>query len=292
MGNILVIDDEESLRHTIGRVLQQAGYEVTTAGEGREALRLVNAGYETASPYDVVFLDIRLPGMDGLEVLKEIRQKDAHLPVILLTAFGSLKTALEALRLGATDYLLKPVDPEVLVARTRVLLEEQVVERHRRELREQIAALQGELRVLEAGRLDAEGADRAGGLHPHYPIDHRSLPAPEDRFLKRGPLILDLQARRATFRAAVRTLAEGELTVLTLPPAAFDYLAVLARHAPGVIPYQTLVMEAQGYRANLLEARELSKWHIHAIRQALEADPTQPQLVLNVRGTGYRLVVD
>src|SRR5512136_2342202 len=136
MGNILVIDDEESLRHTLGRVLRQAGYEVTTAGEGNEALRLINSGYENTSPYDVVYLDIRLPGMDGLQVLKEIRQRDAHLPVILLTAYGSLKTALEALRLGATGYLIKPLDPEVLVARTRVLLEEQALERRRREVRE------------------------------------------------------------------------------------------------------------------------------------------------------------
>ena len=105
---------------------------------------------------------------------------------------------------------------------------------------------------------------------------------PEDRFFKRGALILDLQARRATFRE----------TVLALPPAAFDYLEVLARHSPEVIPYQTLVIEAQGYRADLMEARELSKWHIHAIRQALEADPSNPQVLLNVRGTGYRLVVD
>ena len=268
MGNILVIDDEESLRHTLGRVLRQAGYEVTTAGEGHEALRLVNAGYETASPYDVVYLDIRLPGMDGLQVLKEIRQRDAHLPVILLTAYGSLSTALEALRLGATDYLLKPLDPEVLVARTRVLLEEKALERRRREVREQIAALQEELRSLDAGR-PAEGLPEV-------------MPAPEDRFFKRGTLILDLQARRATFRDAV----------LVLPPAAFDYLVVLARHAPEVIPYQTLVTEAQGYRADMLEARELSKWHIHAIRQTLEADPTRPQYLLNVRGTGYRLVVD
>jgi DNA-binding response OmpR family regulator len=263
MGNILVIDDEESLRHTLGRVLRQAGYEVTTAGEGREALRLVNT-----STYDVLYLDIRLPGMDGLQILKEIRQKDAHLPVILLTAYGSLKTALEALRLGATDYLLKPLDPEVLVARTRVLLEEQVVERRRRELREQITVLQDELHALDAGRLPASLPE--------------NMPAPEDRFFKRGALILDLQARRATFREMV----------LALPPAAFDYLVVLARHAPEVIPYQTLVTEAQGYRANLMEARELSKWHIHAIRQALEADPTQPQVLLNVRGAGYRLVVD
>jgi DNA-binding response OmpR family regulator len=268
MGNILVIDDEESLRHTLGRVLRQAGYEVTTAGEGPEALRLVNAGYENASPYDVVYLDIRLPGMDGLQVLKEIRQRDPHLPVILLTAYGSLSTALEALRLGATDYLIKPLDPEVLVARTRVLLEEQARERRRREVREQIATLQDELRGLDAGR--------------QPPPSPESLPAPEERFLKRGRLILDLQARRATFREAV----------LALPPAAVDYLVVLARRAPEVIPYQTLVAEAQGYRADVMEARELSKWHVHAIRQALESDPTQPQVLLNVRGTGYRLVVD
>ncbi len=268
MGNILVIDDEESLRHTLGRVLRQAGYEVTTAGEGTQALRLDNDGYENERPFDVVYLDIRLPGKDGLQVLKEIRQRDPYLPVILLTAFGSVATAVEALRLGATDYLLKPLDPEVLVARTRVLLEEQALERRRREVRDQIASLQEELRSLEAG------------LTPE--IKPEALPAPEERFFKRGPLILDLQARRATFRE----------TVLALPPAAFDYLVVLARHAPDVLPYQALVMEAQGYRADVLEARELSKWHIHAIRQALEADPTQPQHLLNVRGTGYRLVVD
>jgi DNA-binding response OmpR family regulator len=286
MSNILVIDDEESLRHTLGRVLRQAGYEVTTASDGNEALRLIHAGYEGASPYDVVYLDIRLPGMDGLQILKEIRQMEAagmahragqahrageaqsHLPVILLTAYGSLTTALEALRLGATDYLLKPLDPEVLVARTRIILEEQAVERRRQEVREQIAALQEELRSLEAGRLTNSPPE--------------GLPASGDRFFKSGPLILDLQARRATFREAV----------LALPPAAFDYLSVLARHAPDVIPYQTLVTEAQGYQADRLEARELSKWHIHAIRQALEPNPNQPRYLLNVRGTGYRLVVD
>ncbi len=283
MGNILVIDDEESLRHTLGRVLRQAGYQVTTAGDGREALRLVNAGFENASPFDVVYLDIRLPGMDGLQILKEIRLRDAQLPVILLTAFGSLKTAVEALRLGATDYLLKPLDPEVLVARTRVLLDEQAVERRRRELREQITALQEELQSLDAVRPTTSLADGPQtGFSPLAGSDSLTGFRPEDRFFKCGSLILDLQARRATFRD----------TVLTLPPAAFDYLVVLARHAPEIIPYQTLVTEAQGYRADLMEARELSKWHIHAIRQALEADPTQPQYLLNVRGTGYRLVVD
>jgi DNA-binding response OmpR family regulator len=292
MSHILIIDDEESLRHTMGRVLRQAGFDVTTAGEGREALRLVYNGYESAAPFNVVYLDIRLPGMDGLQILKEIRQIDTQLPVILLTAYGSLKTAVEALRLGATDYLLKPLDPEVLVARTRVLLEEQAVDRRRHELRVQIAALQDELRSLEQRDMEAGHLSSGKPSTVHFPgarsEDGRTTSGtitgfnPEERFFKRGSLILDLQARRATFHD----------TVLALPPAAFDYLVVLARHAPEIIPYHTLVTEAQGYQADMREARELSKWHVHAIRQTLEADPANPQILLNVRGTGYRLVID
>jgi DNA-binding response OmpR family regulator len=67
---------------------------------------------------------------------------------------------------------------------------------------------------------------------------------------------------------------------------------VLARHAPDVVEYQTLVNEAQGYESDWRQAQELAKWHIHELRDALEPDSRQPQHVLNVRGTGYRLVVD
>jgi len=262
-GTILVIDDEDILRQTLGRVLRRVGFQVTTAGDGHEALRLLNEAV-----YDLVFLDIRLPGMDGLQILKEIRQRNARQPVILLTAYGSLQTALEALRLGATDYLLKPVDPEVLVARTRVLLEELAVERRRKEVQEQIARLQDDLRTLEAGPAPT-------------PSGYPTTP-PEERFLKRGGLILDLQARRATWRDSV----------ITLPPATFDYLAALARHTPDIVSYQAIVIEAQGYQADPNEARELAKWHVHTIRQALEADPARPRHLINVRGEGYRLLID
>lgn len=265
VGRILVIDDEELLRHTLVRVLRRAGYDVVMAGEGHEALRLL-----AENGFDLVYLDIRLPGMDGLQILKGIRENEGKMPVVLLTAYGSLQTALEALRLGATDYLLKPVDPEVLVARTRTILAELAVERRKRELREQIAALQQELHQLEG---PGEGDES---------LATDVIPAPEERFLKRGALILDLQARRATFKDRV----------LTMPPAAFDYLLVLARHSPDVISYQALVSEAQGYRADLVEARELAKWHIHALRQALEESTAQPGYLLNVRGAGYRLVLD
>ena len=260
---ILIIDDEESLRNSLARILRHSGYEVFMGASGAEARQMV---FDLAC--DLVYLDIRLPDADGLTILREIRQFNDRLPVILLTAYGSLQTALEAMHLGATDYLLKPLDPEVLLARTRVILEGKQRERRRQELRDQIALLQKELHALEVNQREEEP--------PRVP------PSPEARFLKHGSLILDLQTRRATFANRV----------VNLTPAAFDYLMVLARHAPDLVPYQVLVFEAQGYQTQPAEARELAKWHIHALRQALEKDAASPQHVLNIRGKGYRLVVD
>jgi DNA-binding response OmpR family regulator len=120
LGNVLIIDDEDGLRHTLTRVLKVAGCEVSSASDGPPALGLIQT-----IPLDLVYLDIHLPSMSGLEVLQSIRSAKPDLPVILFTAHASLQSALEALRLGATDYLVKPIDPEVFVARTRVILDEQ-----------------------------------------------------------------------------------------------------------------------------------------------------------------------
>jgi DNA-binding response OmpR family regulator len=263
-GNVLIIDDEASLRITLARILSKAGCETKAAENSYEAFNLL--GKEI---FDLVFLDIHLPEVDGLQVLKEIRQRDQRLPVILLTGYLTLQSAVEALRLGATDYLLKPFDPEVLVARTRMILNEQAKERRKQDIRRQIAELQAELQTL-----DKETSIDKNSLAP--------IPRPQDRFIKRGSLILDLQARRATF---------GE-NVLDFPPAAFDYLVVLATHSPEVVDYLTLVKEAQDYQVSATEARELSKWHVHMLRQNLEDNPQKPRHILNVRGVGYRLLVD
>jgi DNA-binding response OmpR family regulator len=260
-GRVLIIEDEASLRQTLTRILRQAGCDVTAAAAGPEALQRL-----TSASYDLAYLDIHLPEMDGLQVLKEVHTLYPQMPVVLFTAYASLETAVEAMRLGATDYLIKPLNPEVLISRTESLLKKQAIERRRRELQTQIANLQDELKKVEEALSPAAAP---------------SLP-PSDRFLKRGSLIVDLQARRATF---------GERD-LVLPPAAFDYLVVLTRHAPDVVDYQTLVTEAQGYQTDRREAQELAKWHIHELRDSLEPDPGNPRFVLNVRGIGYRLVVD
>ena len=94
-------------------------------------------------------------------------------------------------------------------------------------------------------------------------------------------LTLDIHTRRVTMNDRV----------INLPPTSFDYLLVLARHTPNIVDYQTLVAEAQGYEADTREAQELTKWHIHHIRQAIEPDKRNPIHVINVRGSGYRLVV-
>lgn len=263
-GKVLIIDDEAGLRETLGRILQRAGCDTEVAANGLQALELIKQ-----HSFDLAYLDLHLPGMDGIQILKEIRQHQPKLPVIMLTGYGTLQSAVEALRLGANDYLLKPFDPEVLVARTRVILDEQAVERRKQELRAQIASLEAELRGLEKES-------------PAPPPAILPGPEPQNRFFKIGRMVLDLQARRATF---------GD-RVLNLPPATFDYLVVLAQHSPEVVNYQTLVTEAQNYQVDGVEARELAKWHMHVLRQALESDPQNPRYLLNVRGTGYRLLVD
>jgi DNA-binding response OmpR family regulator len=259
-GNVLIIDDEASLRQTFAQILRQAGCQVTVAADGPEGLRRL-----AAASYDLVYLDIRLPDMDGLQVLKEIHRLYTSLPVILFTAHASLQSALDAIRLGAADYLLKPLKPALLIARTQSILADQAVQQRRRQIQEQIAALQAELKAMES---------------PSPTASQPQTTVSTSRFLSCGRLELDLLAQRVTLGGSP----------LSLSPTGFDYLAALVRHAPEAISYQTLVAEAQGYQTDIHQARELCRWHIHTLREALEPNPNRPTYILNVRGTGYRLV--
>ena len=239
-GHILIIDDEASLRRTMARILQRAGYEVTTAANGEEGLALVSE-----HSFDLVYLDIRMPDMSGLDLLKTIHAKLPELPVILFTAQPDLNSAVEAVRSGATDYLLKPLKPQMVIDRTNAILEKHQMERRKREIQRQIESLQTELNALEKG-----GGEEKSASKP----DQAS--ASNDRFVKLGPLSLDLYARYVTM----------DETAVELSPTSFDYLLSLVRHSPNVVDYQTLVSEAQGYETDTREAQELTKWHIHHIR--------------------------
>src|SRR5262245_27449071 len=105
MPRLLVVDDENSILHAFGRAFPAPEYDLVTATTGAEGLAAVDKHLP-----DVVLLDINLPDQSGLEVFKRIQQKDGRLPIIFVTGRGTTDTAIEAMKLGAFDYLLKPLE--------------------------------------------------------------------------------------------------------------------------------------------------------------------------------------
>ncbi len=257
-SSILLIDDEDNLRRTLALILQRAGYRVTTAASAREALQALEAG-----AFDLAFLDLRMPEVDGLTLMPKLRQQCPGLPVLIITAHASLETAIEAVRQGARDYLIKPVDPEQLLARVQQVLAERQNPIRRREIVSQIQGLLSQLDDIDDSSPEAA----------------RPTSQPAARYLYCGTMRLDLHTRR---------VQSGEKEA-GLAPTTFDYLVCLVRHAPNPVSYETLVLEAQRYSVSRSEARELSRWQIHELRKALEPDPRHPQLIVTVRDVGYQL---
>ncbi len=105
---ILIVDDDDEIRYSLGRVLGSQGYRIDTASSGEEGIEKVKTG----SAPDLIFMDIRMGGINGLETLQHMRSIDSNLQIILMTAFGTAQTAIEAMKYGAYDYVMKPFDPE------------------------------------------------------------------------------------------------------------------------------------------------------------------------------------
>jgi DNA-binding NtrC family response regulator len=116
-NRILVVDDEEALRTVLSTELSSEGYEVSAAADGNEAIDLVKE-----NNYDLVLLDIKMPNVDGFEVLKFVKGTKPDIKVIMLTGFADLKNAIESKRLGAEDFVSKPYDlVDLLTTIERVL---------------------------------------------------------------------------------------------------------------------------------------------------------------------------
>ncbi len=110
MERILIVDDDKDTQFILSEILKAEGYETTTAGDGKRAIKEV----ENSSPR-LVLLDIKLPGMDGIKILEEMKKIDKDLIIIMLTAYGDVKDAVRAMKLGAFDYIAKPFDNEEIV---------------------------------------------------------------------------------------------------------------------------------------------------------------------------------
>lgn len=106
-GKILIVDDEKNIRLTLSKCLNYIGMDVDEAINGEEALEKF-----VPDKYDIVILDLKMQGMDGMEVLKKIREEDVKTPVVIVTAHGTVDVAVDAMKLGAADFLQKPFTPK------------------------------------------------------------------------------------------------------------------------------------------------------------------------------------
>jgi len=263
-NTILIVDDENYLRRSLSLILQKENYRVDTGATAEDALDCLRL-----HEYDLMFLDLNLPGMSGIDLLVEVHRHYPHMPVLILTAHAALESAIQAVRLGARDYLIKPVEPVLILTRLAEILAESEQPARKKEIVSQIQALLAELQKIEGE--DTIPTKALATLPPANPA----------RFLKKGIFDLDLHARHAVLN--------GKYIPVT--GIYFDYLSTLLRHAPKVVAYKTLVKESQGYDVAVAEARDLARWRIHELRKVIEADPQRPRYILTVRGTGYRLTI-
>jgi excisionase family DNA binding protein len=116
---VLVVDDEEGIRDLLSRTLELAEYDVETMSDGMSALHRLR---DTRDAYDLMIADLRMPGMDGMTLIREVKQINPHIPIIIITGYSSESAAIEAVNLGVAGYLTKPVGiPQVLAAAAKAL---------------------------------------------------------------------------------------------------------------------------------------------------------------------------
>ncbi len=133
-SSILIVDDEKAVRESLGKWFLEDGYQVGTAQDGNDGLRQLQAQH-----WDVILLDIKMPGMDGMELQQRIREIDSLAAVIFITAYATVNTAVQALKAGAFDYVTKPVDPEYLSHLVGNAVRQRALQAENVKLKEQIA---------------------------------------------------------------------------------------------------------------------------------------------------------
>ena len=259
---ILIVEDDPSIRRALSEGLRDSGYEVVAAATAEEALSKL-----AVIVVDLALVDLKLPGMDGVNLLRELRQRSPTTELVIMSANPSTDSAIEALRMDAYDYLLKPFTLDQV---EQVL--SRALERHR-----QWAHRETLLRQLERSLAGLQALKRSGSVGS--PASEAKSRTNNPGMLFCGPIEIDLQ----------RHLARAEERELDLTPTEFNLLVTLVDRAPAVVSHQDLIHQAIGYQTDPIEARELVKWHIHHLRGKVESDPKRPRYIVNVRGVGYRL---
>ena len=254
-AKILVVDDERAVRMMLEAALRAQGYRVGCASSGGEARGLIEA-----EEFDLLLLDLQLGDMDGIEILREIKERWPTIEVILLTAHGSINSAIAALRHGAFDYLLKPAQIQDIRDRVeRALLQ-------RRTALQRSELLQ---RISDSAR--ALGMIDTGGEPP-------PLPANSDR-IEVGPLLLDLRRHGASLGSQILSLTRTEFALLT----------ALAQQPDTAMSYSALSEAVYGRAQPEDEARALLRPHIARLRHKIESTGVSGVALVSIRSMGYML---
>ncbi len=254
-ARVLVVDDERAMRRTLRDLLQLEGYEVDTATNGREALQMVQQ-----KVYEVMILDLKMPGMGGDEVLRRLNTLGVDVGVIMLTGHGSLESAIEALQYRAYDYLLKPVQPEALLRSVGRTVGQVQTRRQERQLLAQLKQMLNQLQAAEASQ---------GQTRPHAPV---ALELPNG-------VVVDLGRRKLRY---------GEIEA-HLTPTEARLLQIFLEHRGEVLTHQELIEFVHGYQIDPWEAPEILRPIVSRLRRKLEKFPRGREWIVSVRGTGYML---
>jgi DNA-binding response OmpR family regulator len=250
-ARILVVDDEPAIRRTLTHLFTRMGYRAVEAASGQEALTLI-----ADQCFDLVILDIKMPDMEGTKVLKAARPTAPNTVFILLTAHGTLDSAIVAIRHGAFDYLVKPSPVQEIVR----AVEAGLAERQRRMSREEPVAL------LERALTGLKTA-----------AEHQKPLSSTERFLQAPEITVDTLRRLAVVRGQP----------VTLTPTEFAILTYLMHNQDRIVSCREMVHHVHGYELDERDARPLLRAHIHRLRHKLEHDPSHPHIIRTVRGSGY-----
>jgi DNA-binding response OmpR family regulator len=258
-ARILVVEDEATTRKAIARALGLLGYEVDEVASGEQALLQLSS-----LSYDLMLLDLRMPGMDGIEVMKRVQESFPELLVIVLTAHATLESAITAVKAGAIDYLLKPSSIREIEAAIS-----QALKRRRRRLRRQ------HLIGVIAEALDA--------LEAEEEPDKVSAPSPAERFLQCGSVSLDREKRLVT----VAGVYGADSINAELTPSEVALLTCFMQRPGSILSCRELAKRAFDYDVSEREAGSIVRPHVSRLRTKIEPDPDHPQVIRTVRGKGY-----
>jgi two-component system KDP operon response regulator KdpE len=255
-----VVEDQPSTRFIVAEALSQAGYLVDQAASGEQALARLGS-----AAYDLMLLDLRMPGIDGLAVMVHVQESHPDLLVIILTAYATLESAIAAVKAGASDYLLKPVSMRDIEAAVT-----QALERRRESLRQRhlIGVIAQAVEALQTADQDPQTG---------------TSPRRQERFLQCGTVSLDMETR-AVVIAGDQT-NENHLADLTNSQAAIP--AHLMQHPDTTFTCRRLAEDVFGYLVGEREADQIVRPHISRLRRKIEPDPSHPRIIRTVVGKGY-----